>query len=218
MSKQKTHNDFVVELGTKRPDIKVLESYTNSYTPIKVQCLVCSHIWAVTPHLLLRGSGCPNCAKSKRTRSQDQFIEELKRISPNIRVVGEFKGTRSSVAVECTSCGNKWSTAANNLLRGSNCVVCMRQRQTKTHETFEKEVFERLPTITLIGKYTASNKKIAAKCNVCGHQWEPFAGNLRKGEGCPKCALIEQGNRNRKTHDAFVYENKLKGIYVHTKA
>jgi len=35
--------------------------------------------------------------------------------------------------------------------------------------------------------YLGASKKIAVVCNVCGHEWSPFATNLTQGKGCPGC-------------------------------
>ena len=67
MPKRKTHDDFILEVKRKFPNIKVLGVYINNKTKIEFQCLVdrCLHKWMARPDNILSGYGCPECAKRK---------------------------------------------------------------------------------------------------------------------------------------------------------
>ena len=83
MSKKKTHEEYVAELAIKNPNIEVLERYINATTPILHRCKIDGHEWKPVPNNILRGSGCPKCAKIlKKTTSY--YIEELAIVNPNI--------------------------------------------------------------------------------------------------------------------------------------
>ena len=65
--------------------------------------------------------------------------------------------------------------------------------------------------VRILGEYQNFKSKIETKCNVCGHIWQPQAGNLAIGEGCPECAAKKRAERNRsqrKTHAEFIEQMK----------
>jgi Zn finger protein HypA/HybF involved in hydrogenase expression len=43
--------------------IKRLTKYTKSYVKLKFQCYTCNNIWEAESRNIIKGSGCPNCAK-----------------------------------------------------------------------------------------------------------------------------------------------------------
>ena len=68
-SKGKTAARFTEEMRAVNPTIQLHDPYVRSKEKIKCKCLICGHTWAATPNNLLRGSGCPNCARSKTVRN-----------------------------------------------------------------------------------------------------------------------------------------------------
>lgn len=84
------NESFIEELSVKRPNIEVLEEYKGSNIPILVNDKTCDHpAWKARPNTLLNGNGCPLCGKKlaikNRTRTQEEFAEELKELNPRIR-------------------------------------------------------------------------------------------------------------------------------------
>jgi len=61
MSKRKTHEEFVSEIGN-RP-IRVLNKYINSNTKLEFQCEICGAKWKAVPFSVSQGSGCPPCGR-----------------------------------------------------------------------------------------------------------------------------------------------------------
>lgn len=61
-----TQEDFLNHLHEINPKIEVLGEYVNARTPILCQCRACGHKWNGTPSNLLRGTGCPKCARRKK--------------------------------------------------------------------------------------------------------------------------------------------------------
>lgn len=67
-----------------------------------------------------------------------------------------------------------------------------------TNESFIKEVSQLLnPTVELVGSYISSTQKILCRCKECGHEWESLPSNLKKGKGCPKCAIKNNANNKK---------------------
>lgn len=61
-----THNkqvkreiDFITELKSINPTIRVTGKYINTHTNVRCKCSVCGNEWSAMPSNLLRGTGCP---------------------------------------------------------------------------------------------------------------------------------------------------------------
>ena len=67
---KKSHEEFASELAEKNNRIEVLGQYVNTHAKILVRCRMCNFEWETMPSSLLRGSGCPNCAKNSNRYSQ----------------------------------------------------------------------------------------------------------------------------------------------------
>lgn len=75
-TKNKTHEEFVLELNKINPNILVLSNYINNKHKIKCQCLLDNEIWWSTPNNLLRGSGCPECNQSKGEKRIEKYFKK----------------------------------------------------------------------------------------------------------------------------------------------
>lgn len=196
MPKQKTNEQFLEELAQRNPSIAPLTEYVGATEPITVKCLECGYQWDSTPHRLLRGSGCKKCTirrvHDQQRKSNSQFISEVSKINPSIRLLSEYKGNKESVLIECLVCGEKREVRASLLLKGVGCNKCSLEKrvkkQTKTHDTFVKELKDKNPSIIVLGQYLNSSTKIAVQCSTCGNEWSAFPDSLLKGHGCQECA------------------------------
>ena len=79
-----------------------------------------------------------------------------------------------------------------------------------TTATFKQKIASVNFSVDVIGEYTGAWNKIDCVCKICSHRWSPEANSLVQGHGCPKCANMENGIHNRKTHKTF--EAELKAI------
>lgn len=62
-----SQEEFEDKLYKKNPQITVLRKYTNNKTKIECECKLCGNRWSPIPNSLLRGRGCPICARKKPT-------------------------------------------------------------------------------------------------------------------------------------------------------
>lgn len=60
--KQKTHEEYLLELKELNKNIVPIEKYKNRHTKILHKCLICNYTWSVKPSNLLSSSGCPCCS------------------------------------------------------------------------------------------------------------------------------------------------------------
>ena len=70
-SQRKTHDQFVTEMANINSKIEITGKYLGDCEKIACQCVECKHKWSALPSNLLKGSGCPLCA-----RNQTSFVEK----------------------------------------------------------------------------------------------------------------------------------------------
>lgn len=130
MPKKKTHEQFLLEMKLKHPNITVIGVYINTNEPIECHCMIHNHYWNPRPKHLLSGHGCPLCGiktnSKNRTKTHENFIEEFKNKFPdsNIEILGEYTGVNNYIQCRCKIDGHIWDSTAHNLLHGRNCPQC----------------------------------------------------------------------------------------------
>ncbi len=196
------HENFIKELAKVSPYIEVLEEYKGTNMPIEVNDISCAHpSWKARPYTLLKGIGCPLCgrttASKTRTRTHQEFKEEMNRINPQIELVGKYIKVTERLEVRCKKCGYIWEPLCYSLLSGKGCPHCSaieaaRKRKnklvSKTTEQFCIEIEKINPTIKIIGEYVNNKTKILVECSNCKKQWYVVPASLLNGHGCPDCA------------------------------
>ena len=137
-----------------------------------------------------------------KRKTHEQFIYELKKINPNIDVLGQYVNSNTSVECKCSLCNYVWSPLANDLLRGHGCPKCYHKRNAIKRSMSTEEYLSKMtilkPQIEVLGTYINSKTAIKCRCKRCGHVWSPEAGRiLYSSKGCPTCnhvstSFIEQ--------------------------
>ena len=64
-AKRKSHSQFESELHSINPQVKLLNKYEVSTQKVMCRCKVCGHEWQALPGNLLKGKGCPICARKR---------------------------------------------------------------------------------------------------------------------------------------------------------
>lgn len=192
MSKRKTHEQFISELGAINPNIEVLERYVNYHTKILCRCLIDNYEWRVEPAKLISSKhGCPKCGRSLKL-TQEEFEKQLHQINPDIEIVGNLKNVNTKIQIRCKVCGKEWGATPSHLKSGEGCPSCAikraRDRYRKSLEEFKREMEKIDSTIEIIDdKYLSNKDKIKCKCKVCNKEWSASPTNLLKERGCPSC-------------------------------
>lgn len=202
MPKRKTHEEFVLQIKNKFPNIGVVGVYTNNKTKIEFQCLVdgCFHKWMARPDNILSGYGCPECAKRKisilRSKTHEEFVDEVAIKNPGVKVLGKYISDNVKIEFQCNNpdCGYKWFATPDKIIhKVTGCPECAKvnriKKKTKTHESFVDEVKKKNPNIEVIGEYIGVKTKIEFKCLMCGNTWLTTPDSVLNGNsGCPMCA------------------------------
>ena len=202
MPKRKTHEDFVLQVKNKFPNISVVGTYINNKTKIEFQCLIdgCSHKWMARPDNILSGYGCPECAKRKistlRAKTHEEFIKEVAIKNPNVKVLGKYIADDIKIEFQCNNpdCGYSWFTTPDKIIHKlTGCPECAKlnraKKRTKTHNAFVDEVYKKNPTIEVVGEYAGVKTKIEFRCRVCEDVWLTTPDSILNCDtGCPTCA------------------------------
>ena len=148
---------------------------------------------------MLRGSGCPACARRRRgaarRKSNQAFVEELSFANPSAEPLEEYRGSYVPMSVRCRTCGTEWTAKPASLLKGVLCPECRHERRAsvrrKTNEEFLSDMGKAHPEIDVIGEYAGSKVGVRCRCRVCGHVWSPRPNDL-----LPYVAQMAVGRRD----------------------
>lgn len=126
---RKSHVQYVDELSIKNPNLEVIETYINHFTPILHHCLIHDIYWKISPANALKGQGCIGCRKDKHRKSmaktQEQYISEVAMINTNIEVLGMYLNAFTPILHKCKIHDTQWMMRPDNVLHGEcGCPQC----------------------------------------------------------------------------------------------
>ena len=203
---------FIQKMKSVNPSIEIKGKYLNSQSKIKCSCLACGNEWYATPSGLIQGHGCPKCSGNYQ-RTQKEFIEDVAKINPNIKIKGEFVNTGERILCQCKICGYEWSPIANSILRGHRCPNCC-GHAVRSKEDFLNDLKKADENIILTGDYKNTKTPTTFKCNICKYEWTTSPENILQGTRCPKCSKKRTGEKLKKSHSDFIEELKVKNPYI----
>lgn len=184
----KSTNKYINDLLTINNNITSIATYINATTKILHQCDKCNHIWKVSPNSVLRGNGCPKCSTIKRSKTLEQYNNELKNKSTNIKCLEPYIGYNIKILHVCKTCNHSWRTTPSHTLRDGGCPNCYRITRTKTNTDYVNELNTKYPTILNVNEYVNAITKIPHKCKTCNHEWDASPNDILSGRGCIKCS------------------------------
>jgi predicted nucleic acid-binding Zn-ribbon protein len=117
---KRTHSEYVEKVSEIHPTIEVIGKYVNDKTKILHKCFIDEHQWYAAPNNILKGQGCPRCANNQR-RSQEEYINKLAVVNPNIKVVGQYVNAVTRIRHKCLKCGMDFVMSPYLTLKGCGC-------------------------------------------------------------------------------------------------
>ena len=217
MSKAIKQEEYEQRLKDKHIQVELVGEFVNMSTKALHRCLKHNIVWEALPHNILKGKGCKQCKlekiHEKRTKTHEQYVEELSRINPNIEVIEEYKGVHVKILHRCKIDGCEWKAKPGNILQGNGCPKCAEyvnySSKAKTHKEYIQEVKKVNPNIEVIGTYINAKTKIMHHCLVHDIYWETIPDMILKGHGCKECRADKLRAKMNKTHDQYVEELSL---------
>lgn len=195
----KLKETFKEEMKIINPDIEILSDYVNWDTKIKCKCKNDGYEWDGRVSVLLYGGGCKICGHRKRWDSRgrkntDDFIEEMKHINNNIKIIGKYNGSHNLMQCRCLIDNCEWESYSCNLLNQSaGCPECnkkrMRELEALSNEEFVSRLKESNKNIEALDTYINADTKLKFKCKVhnCEFITSPKTFLYKGGRGCPYC-------------------------------
>lgn len=134
--KIKNTRKFINDMQKINPNIKVLGEYKRWDIKVQCFCLLHNKYFESTPYSLLKNhTGCYDCKISKmatkRTKSKENFLEDLKKVNTNVEIIGEYKSAKEKILCKCIIDGYVWEITPDNLLRGEGCPKCSTSKGEK---------------------------------------------------------------------------------------
>lgn len=204
LSNGKTHEQYVKDVKRINPNVVVIGKYSGINTPILHRCMLHDVEWMPHPISILHGCGCHQCGvdklKGQKMKTNEQYVDELKRINPNIIPIEEYAGALKPILHKCIIDGCEWRITPANTLCGKGCPVCAGNSK-KTHEEYIKEVELLNPNIEVVEKYINAKTPILHRCKIDNHTWKAAPTDILCGKGCPYCA-----KNIKRTHDEYVFK------------
>lgn len=150
-------------------------------------------------------------------RTHQQFVDEIRRIHPNLEVLSEYVKVTERVLVRCIIHDFTFYAIPDNLLRGKGCRLCgydsIAKKKKKDFSIVVKAFKERgiilLSTEDEIIDLTKT--RLRYLCPIHGEQtilWN----NFKKGAGCRKCA--DEANSLRMRQETW---NKIQNYFKNSE-
>ncbi len=125
---RRTHDYYVNEVFEINPDIEVIGIFNGLRTPILHRCKIHNIEWMAYPEFILKGHGCYECGndkvKEKLVKTHEQYVQELRKVNPDIEVLGIYINSLTPILHKCLIDGYEWLASPANLLYGCGCPRC----------------------------------------------------------------------------------------------
>ncbi len=200
MSRKLTKEEFIEKAraihGDKYDYSKV--EYVDRSTDVCITCPIHGDFWQKPRSHISNKCGCQECGKisksSKRLNDQEDIIRRFMEVHGDTYdyTEVEYTGYHTDVKIRCKKHGVFEQTPNNHISQKQGCPECARlkraQSKTLSHEEQVALIAERNPHVDVLGMIVDDKTPVSCRCRICEHRWEPVPFNLKRGEGCPRCA------------------------------
>lgn len=203
--RRRTHQEYIDAIQEKyNGEYEILGEYTNKNTKISTKHLPCGTIYMATPNHLLRGHGCPCCARLKINQKEDiekRFKQKVKhKTGDKFSVVGEYIDSKTPIKIYHTDCDSTYEYRPIDFLQDPRCN-CQKKTKKFTTQLYKDWLKTNYPDYEIIEDFTSVDKNVTYKHNVCNNTFQKRPSNF-KNQICP-CPYCNK-KRQRKS-----YRNEL---------
>lgn len=138
-------------------------------------------------------SKCPCTSPTRRLNPESlQEMVNLAQKTPVDLSEFSFTNNKTKSTATCKVCQTSFQTSANNLLRGRGCPTCYGTPK-KSKEEVQNLVNSRhgSGSIEILCRSFTRKQYWAARCLVCGHQWESSQWSISNKTGCKPCSVTK---------------------------
>lgn len=149
-----------------------------------------------------------------KAKTHEQFIAEMEKINPNIKVLGIYVNYKTKIEVMCKICGHIWKGTPNHLLGGRGCSECSKEKQRlSVFDEFIIQLYEKHEgRVVYVSGFKTKHQKCKFLCLICGHLWTAYPCNVLKSDyGCPKCG--HHGCSEKRMFPLTEMLKRLKEVY-----
>ena len=121
-----------------------------------------------------------------RRKTHEEFVEEVKKSQPHIKIVGRYRNSNSTVKCSCDIDNYEWENTPR-IIKDYGCPVC--SGKIITSEVYSKRLKEvHGDDIILKNEYKNMTEKALHHCNKHNYDFmiAPYA--VLRGQGCKYCA------------------------------
>ena len=168
--------DFIDKLNAQNSKITVLGTYERNNSKIAIKCDICGWEWTPIPYSLLKGHGCPKCARVKQ-KTHAEFVEELQSQRDDVVLIGRYVKALEKAKFRCLKCGHEWNVTPAHILSGRGCPACALSRrgasQRLTMELFLERLHEIDPNLVVRKgvEYRNNRTRMPLRCKACGYEY-----------------------------------------------
>jgi hypothetical protein len=175
-------------------------------TPTQWQCRNV-HVWSATYSKIKQGRDCPICANQSRKDKQRHNPAKYRALAEHrgFRWLGPEAANANQLTQWVCSQKHSWQASYNTILQGHGCPECATQagsekrRNTPTdYHTLAKERNFRWLGPTVSNNSTPTGWECPEK-----HTWQASYGKIQQRRGCPQCAKVSSGEKQRLSADDY---------------
>ena len=76
-----------------------------------------------------------------RKKTHEEFVLEMKKVNPNIEIIGKYKTTNDKIECKCSIHNYFWESYPYHLLSGHGCIKCGREKNYCFSKSIKRTIF-----------------------------------------------------------------------------
>lgn len=142
-----------------------------------------------------------------KKKTHDEYIQEVKGINKNIKVVGKYDGANKKILHKCLIDGYEWYVTPHNILKGRSCPKCSNSIR-RTHDEYVSELAIKNPTLEVVDKFINTQTEIMHHCLIHDIYWMLRPSHALNGVKCRECQKDILREERAKTKNDYVNDLK----------